>query len=79
MQGLHVDGRYIEQRIAIMFCIKSSLQMKHCAINMIPKANENFPMETADIPTTQQSSHVEITNEYNTYHFTVHFELVPQS
>jgi len=28
-----------------------------------------FAMETADIPTTQEISHVKITNEDNAYHF----------
>jgi hypothetical protein len=44
-------------------------------------------METAYIPTTQESSHVEITNEDNAHHFlltsfdikgTLHFEFIPQ-
>jgi hypothetical protein len=28
-----------------------------------------FPMETANIPTTQESSYIEITNEENANHF----------
>jgi hypothetical protein len=39
-------------------------------------------METADIPMTQDSSHVEITNEDTAHHFlhiksSVHFEFIP--
>jgi hypothetical protein len=49
---------------------KLSLEMKHGVINMILKANNKvFAMETADIPTTQESLHVKITNEYNDHHF----------
>jgi len=40
--------------------------MKHDAFNMIPTKSA---METADIPMTQESSHVEITNEDNAHHF----------
>jgi hypothetical protein len=41
-----------------------------------------FAVETADIPTTQESSHVKITND-NAHHFLwyqgiVHFEFIPQ-
>jgi len=40
-------------------------------------------MEMADIPATQESSHVEIINEDNVHNFsdikgTVHFEFIPQ-
>jgi len=43
-----------------------------------------FVMETANIPMTQESLHVRITNEDNTHHFLqykgiVHFEFIPQS
>jgi hypothetical protein len=57
--------------------------MKHSALNMTPKSNNKSPMETADIPVTQDSSHVEITNEDNAITFfhitgTVHSEFIPQ-
>jgi len=32
--------------------------MKHGVFNVIPKVNGTFSMETADIPTIQESSHV---------------------
>jgi hypothetical protein len=63
--------QFIEQRFDIKFCVKLSLETKHGALNMIPKANNEVcigNLETADIPMTQQSSHVEITNEDNAHH-----------
>jgi hypothetical protein len=36
---------------------------------MIPKANTQFAMEIADIPSTQTSSHAEITNGDIAHHF----------
>jgi len=47
---------------------------------MIPKANEKFPMETADILTTQRSWHVEITNEDTLFDTKgiVHLEFITQ-
>jgi hypothetical protein len=77
-----VMDRFLEQRINIRFHVKLgknakkiSLEMKHGAFSVISKA--------ADIPTTQESSHIEITNEDNVHHFlryqgTVHFEFIPQ-
>jgi len=43
--------------------------MKHGAFNVIPKANDKFATGKSDIHTTQESSHVEITNEDNAHHF----------
>jgi hypothetical protein len=44
--------------------------MKRGASNKIPKnKRQNFAMERVDIPTTQEISHVEITNEGNAHHF----------
>jgi hypothetical protein len=44
--------------------------MKHCAVNMIPKAKRlKFAIGTAGIPTTQGSSHLETTNEENAHQF----------
>jgi len=57
-----MSDRFLKQRINIKFCVKLSLEMKHSAFNMIPKA-----LETADISTTEESSRVEITNEDNAH------------
>jgi hypothetical protein len=46
---------------------KLSLEMKHGVISL--KQMTQFAMETATIPTTQESSHVEITDEENTPYF----------
>jgi hypothetical protein len=40
----------IYSQFTTTFCQKLSLEMKHDALNMIPKA-----VDTADIPTTQES------------------------
>jgi hypothetical protein len=48
-----MSGRFLKQRINIKFYEKLSPEIKHCAFNMIPKANdEKFAMVTADILTT---------------------------
>jgi hypothetical protein len=46
-----------------------SLEIKLGAFNMIPKAEDKFVIEAADIPTTHESSHIEITKEDNAHHF----------
>jgi hypothetical protein len=38
-------------------------------LNMIRKQTTNFAIETAGIPTTQESSHVEVRDEDNAHHF----------
>jgi hypothetical protein len=43
--------------------------MKHGAFNVVPKGK--FAVETADIPTIQESLHVDMKG-------TVHFEFIPQ-
>jgi len=44
--------------------------MKHSAFSIISKVNSMmFARKTDDIPTTQENSHVEITNEDNAHHF----------
>jgi len=42
-----MSGQFLEQRINIKFCVELrnfckelSLEMKHCAFNIIPKAND---------------------------------------
>jgi hypothetical protein len=59
-----MSDRFLEQRI-IKVSVKLSSEVKRGAFSMIPKANDKFGMETADIPTTKENSHVEITNEDN--------------
>jgi len=39
--------------------------MKHGAFSLIQKEMTKFAMKTANIPVTQESSHVKITNEDN--------------
>jgi hypothetical protein len=51
------------------FCQKLSLRIKDGSFNMIRKAKDKVCNETADTPTTQESSHVKITNEENAQHF----------
>jgi len=45
------------------------LEMKYGAFNMMLKANSKVPMETVNIPVTQESLPIKITNEDNTYDF----------
>jgi hypothetical protein len=49
--------------------VKLSLKIRHGALNMILKANNKVCNETADIPMTQESLHVKITNEDSAHHF----------
>jgi len=50
--------------------------VKHGTFNMIPKANDNI----CNGNTTKESSHVQITNEDNAYHFLLyHFEFIPEA
>jgi hypothetical protein len=62
-----MSDQFFEQQINIKFCVKLLLKMKHGAFSIILKANNNG-MEIADIPKTQESSYVEITNEDNTHY-----------
>jgi hypothetical protein len=48
--------------------MKLSLDTKHGAFNMMLKEKTKLAMKTSNIPTTQESSHVKITNEYNAHH-----------
>jgi hypothetical protein len=63
---------FSKQQINIKFCVKSrklSLEMKHGAFSMIPKTDNKISKETADIPMTQESSHIKMINGDNAHHW----------
>jgi len=64
-----VSDRFLEQRIDIKCCVKLALEMKQGAFSMILKAHDNICNGNSDIPTSQESSLVEMTSEDNAYDF----------
>jgi hypothetical protein len=64
-----MSDRFLEQRINIKFCVTSSLEIKHGAFNVIPKANDKVCNANSRIATIQVRKHVEITNEVNAHRF----------
>jgi hypothetical protein len=55
-----------------MFCQKLLLEMKHGAFNMNLKASDKVYNGNSNIPTTQESVNVEITDEENVHNFLQH-------
>jgi hypothetical protein len=67
-----ISDWFLQQWTNIKFCVKLGkllLEMKYGAFNMMLKANSKVPMETVNIPVTQESLPIKITNEDNTYDF----------
>jgi hypothetical protein len=77
-----MSDRFSEQRINIKFSMKLSLEMKHCAFNMVRKQTTDFVMETSNVPTTQENGHIEITDRTFIHFFDnkgiIHFLFISQ-
>jgi len=80
-----MSDQFLDQEIDINFFVKLGKNGSDTyAILSIwfQKQMTKFAMETANIPTIQESLHVKIINEVNAHHFiqyqgTVHFEFIP--
>jgi hypothetical protein len=59
-----LSDRFMDQPMNIKFCVNISLEMKHDAFNMMPKANDKICNGIADIPMTE----VENTKEDTAHH-----------
>jgi hypothetical protein len=67
-----MDGWLLEQRINIKFSVKLGNNASDiCTVLSISSRNQTtkFAMQPDYIPTTKESSHVEIINEENPHHF----------
>jgi hypothetical protein len=64
-----MTDQFLEQWISIKYCVKLSLELKHCAFNMIPKTNDTVCNGNSWHPYNPRSLHVKITNDDNAHYF----------